>query len=108
MTARAMDSQRCGRGRDLEVGLGGVHRIGGSVMRNPINIDHRHSRAISQEIGEQLHACLRVEPELPAIMRMQVDRLRELEGESPSIVPGLEHGFGNEPRKDDASRGDRS
>jgi hypothetical protein len=77
-------------------------------MRNPISIDHKHSRAISQEIGERLQACLRVEPELPAIMRMQIDRLRELEGQSPSIVPGLEHGVENEPRKNDASRGDRS
>jgi hypothetical protein len=81
-------------------------------MRNPISIDYKHSRAISQEIGERLQACLRVEPELPAIMRMQIDRLRELEGESPSIVPGLEHGFGSEPRdndpRDDASRGERS
>jgi hypothetical protein len=77
-------------------------------MRNPIDIDHKHSRAISQEIGERLQAYLRVEPELPAIFRTQVDQLRELEGQSPSIVPDQEHGFGNEPSKDDAGRADRS
>jgi len=77
-------------------------------MRNPIDIDHKHSRAISQEIGERLQAYLRVEPELPANIRMQVDQLQQLEGQSPSIVPDEEHGLGNEPSKDDASREDRS
>ena len=80
----------------------------GSVMRNPIDIDHKHSRAISQEIGERLQAYLRVEPELPANNRMQVDQLQQLEGQSPSIVPDEEHGLGNEPSKDDVSREDRS
>ena len=77
-------------------------------MRNPIDIDHKHSRAISQEIGDRLQAYLRVEPELPANIRMQVDQLQQLEGQSPSIVPDEEHGLGNEPSKDDASREDRS
>ena len=67
-------------------------------MRNPIDIDHKHSRAISQEIGERLQAYLRVEPELPANIRMQVDQLQQLEGQSPSIVPDEEHG--NEPSKE--------
>ena len=80
----------------------------GSVMCNPIDIDHKHSRAISREIGERLQAYLRVEPELPAIFRTQVDQLRESEGQSPSIVPDHEHGFGNEPSKDDGGRADRS
>jgi len=68
-------------------------------MRNPIDIDHKHSRAISQEIGERLQAYLRVEPELPANIRMRVDQLQQLEGQTPSIVPDEEHGLGNEPSK---------
>jgi hypothetical protein len=77
-------------------------------MRNPIDIDHNHSRAICREIGERLQQSLRAEAELPASMRKQVHRLQELEGQSPSIVPDMEHGFGNEPRRGmnrrDASR----
>jgi hypothetical protein len=68
-------------------------------MRNPIDIGHTQSRAICREIGERLQQHLRIEVELPANMKEQVHRLQELEGESPSIVPDVEHGFGNEPRK---------
>ena len=68
-------------------------------MRNPIDIDHTHSRAICREIGERLQQYLRVEAELPASMREQIHQLRELEGQSPSIVPDMEHEFGNEPRR---------
>jgi hypothetical protein len=46
-------------------------------MRNPIDIDHAHSRAIRQEIGERLQQYLRAEPELPKSIRRQVDRLGE-------------------------------
>ena len=48
-------------------------------MRNRIDIDHTHSRAIVQEIGERLRGFLKVEPELPGSLRTQIDRLRELE-----------------------------
>ena len=46
-------------------------------MRNPIDIDHAHSRAIRQEIGERLQQYLRAEPELPASIGRKVDRLGE-------------------------------
>ena len=59
-------------------------------MRNNVDIDHAHSRAITREIGERLHASLRQKPELPASLKMQIDRLCELEDQSPSIVPGFE------------------
>ena len=72
-------------------------------MHNPIDIDPVHSWAICREIGERLRQHLRPELELPSNMRKQVERLREPEGQSPSIVPDME----NEPSKD-ASRGDRS
>jgi hypothetical protein len=60
-------------------------------MQNHIDIDYVHSRAIVREIGEKLRASLEPEPELPANVRMQIDRLRELEEQSPSIVPDAEH-----------------
>jgi hypothetical protein len=62
----------------------------GFVMRNGIDIDPKHSRAIVQEIGERLHAFLKEEPELPERLRTQIDRLRELEEQPPSIIPAAE------------------
>jgi hypothetical protein len=59
----------------------------GFVMHN---IDPKHSRAIVQEIGERLRAVLKEEPECPGSLRTQIDRLRELEEQSPSIVPAAE------------------
>ena len=56
-------------------------------MRNRIDIDSKHSRAIVQEIGERLRAFLQEEPELPESLRTQINRLRELEEQSPSIIP---------------------
>ena len=62
----------------------------GFVMRNRIDIDPKHSRAIVQEIGERLRAFLKEDPELPGSLRTQLDRLRELEEQSPSIIPAAE------------------
>ena len=62
----------------------------GFVMRNRIDIDPKHSRAIVQEIGERLRAFLKEDPELPGSLRTQIDRLRELEEQSPSIIPAAE------------------
>ena len=62
----------------------------GFVMRNRIDMDPKHSRAIVQEIGERLRAFLKEEPELPGSLRTQIDRLRELEEQSPSIIPAAE------------------
>src|SRR6516162_2220775 len=62
--------------RSNGTGLGSPEQRG-SVMRNPIDVDHAHSRAIRQEIGERLQQYLRAEPELPASIRRQVDRLGE-------------------------------
>ena len=49
-------------------------------------IDSKHSRAIVQEIGERLRAFLHEEPELPGSLGAQINRLRELEEQSPSII----------------------
>jgi len=50
-------------------------------MRNSIDIDYSHSRAIVQEIGERLRSSLEIDRELPASLRLQIDRLRQSEGE---------------------------
>jgi hypothetical protein len=62
----------------------------GFTMRDCIDIDPKHSRAIVQEIGEKLRALLKEEPELPGSLRTQLERLRELEEQSPSIIPSAE------------------
>ena len=59
-------------------------------MRNRVDIDHTHSRAIVKEIGARLREFLKEEPELPGNFRTQIDRLRRLEEQSPSIVPNAE------------------
>jgi hypothetical protein len=59
-------------------------------MRNRIDIDPKHSRAIVQEVGERLRAFLQEVPEPPERLRTQIDRLRELEEQSPSIIPAAE------------------
>ena len=59
-------------------------------MRNRIDIDPKHSRAIVQEIGERLRAFLKEEPELSGSLRAQLGRLRELEEPSPPIIPAAE------------------
>jgi hypothetical protein len=53
-------------------------------MRKHIDIDYKHSRAIVQKIGERLRTSLKPEPEVPARLRKQIDRLREMEERSPS------------------------
>ncbi len=57
-----------------------------------IRIDHTHSRAICDEIGERLREALRGQSvELPPRLQLLVDRLAELDGEAaPSIVPCFE------------------
>jgi hypothetical protein len=59
-------------------------------MHNRIDLDPKHSRAIVQEVGERLRAVLKEEPECPGSLRTQIDRFRELEEQSPSIVPAAE------------------
>jgi hypothetical protein len=81
-------SGRAARGVGANAGVFLPER--GVVMRNRIDIDPKHSRAIVQEVGERLRAFLKEEPELPGSLRTQIDRLRELEEQSPSIIPAAE------------------
>jgi hypothetical protein len=57
-----------------------------------IRIDHTHSRAICDEIGERLRQALRQESVgLPPRLQLLVDRLAELDGAAaPSIVPSFD------------------
>jgi hypothetical protein len=48
-------------------------------MRNLVDIDSRHSRAIVKEIGERLRASLKEDRELPANLQKQIERLQQSE-----------------------------
>jgi len=58
-------------------------------MQNRIvRIDKIHSRAICNEVAERLRVTLsKDQSEIPANLINQLDRLREMEENSPSIVP---------------------
>jgi hypothetical protein len=66
-------------------------------MPRRVDIDPKHSRAIAKEIGERLRGELQPEPEQPESLKAQIEGLRELDGRSPSIVPGAEDG--KKPRR---------
>jgi hypothetical protein len=51
-------------------------------MRNPIMIHHSHTRAIIREIGERLRTRCKQDRELPASLKLQIDRLSEPDGRS--------------------------
>ena len=48
-------------------------------MRNSVDIDSRHSRAIVKKISEQLRELLEEDRELPANFKKQIERLRRSE-----------------------------
>jgi hypothetical protein len=58
-------------------------------MQNRIvRIDKIHSREICNEVAERLRITLsKDQSEIPANLINQLDRLREIEENSPSIVP---------------------
>lgn len=72
-------------------------------MRNRIDVDHAHSRAIVREIGERLRGFLTKEAQLPTSIGTRMALLREADGESPWI-PTAEEDLENEAdRKDQRS-----
>jgi len=73
-------------------------------MRNSIDIDYLHSRAIVREIGEALRASLEIDRELPASLRTQIDRLRQSEGEPQQNIAGSTR----TPPPTDVKPGDRA
>jgi hypothetical protein len=48
-------------------------------MRNSVDIDSRHNRAIVKKIGERLRELLEEDRELPANFKKQIERLRRSE-----------------------------
>ena len=54
-------------------------------MRNLVDIDSRHSRAIVKKIGERLRESLEEDRELPVNLRKQIERLRQSESEAQAI-----------------------
>jgi hypothetical protein len=76
-------------------------------MQNRVDIDEKTSRAIIREIGERLRAVVGQDPDVPASLRKQINRLRELISQPPQIVPTVEHGFEYKPHEH-VSLGDQS
>ena len=66
----------------------GFLRRENAVMRNSIDIDHSHSRAIVRAIGKALRASLEIDRELPESLSTQIDRLRQSEGEPQQNIAG--------------------
>jgi hypothetical protein len=56
-------------------------------MRNRVDIDSSHSRAIVGVIGKILQSSLKEDRELPVTFRMQIERLRQLEGDAQANDP---------------------
>jgi hypothetical protein len=57
-----------------------------------VHLDHIHSEAVWQGIGERLRDALnRESPDMPQHLRALIARLPELDGETaPSLVPEME------------------
>jgi len=85
--ASFVDSNR-GDYSDRDDALAVSRRVGWkALMRKPVDIDGNTSRAIVREIGETLRASFKEDQELPANVRMQLERLRQSEGEAqPNTV----------------------
>jgi hypothetical protein len=60
------------------------------MMKQVDRIDPIHSRAICAEIAERLRISLsKDQSPLPTLLRQRLDQLREMEEQSPSIVPSM-------------------
>jgi len=73
-----------GKAIDLWVSrlIGVLQRSGrDTVMRNSVDMDSAHSRAIIRAIGERLREWFKEDRELPASFKTQVERLRQVEDE---------------------------
>jgi hypothetical protein len=77
-------------------------------MHGDPNNDDRHSRAIAQEIGQRLQVYLRMDTELPSIIKTRLARLRDVDEQSPSIVPEPEPEVESEGTKAGASGSNQS
>ena len=58
---------------------------------NAFHLDHIHSEAVRQGIGERLRETVVAAPDMSPRLRAAIARLPELDRENaPSIVPGME------------------
>ncbi|CAN5381081.1 hypothetical protein BH10PSE10_BH10PSE10_26400 [soil metagenome] len=58
---------------------------------NTLLLDHIHSEAVWQSIGERLRETMRDQPEMTPRLRAVIARLPELDREqTPSIVPDMD------------------
>jgi len=71
-------------------------------MRDRIDIDHTHSSAIYQEIGERLQAILGDQPSPTPALNRKIEMLSRRDGQSPPIAP-----LGNEAKSQDRPTGKR-
>jgi hypothetical protein len=58
-------------------------------MREPLDIDHTHSQAISQEIGERLEGLLGKQPATTVDLAKKIERLDESERQLPPPTAGM-------------------
>jgi hypothetical protein len=58
-------------------------------MRDRTDIDRTHSLAISQEIGERLQAFLGGQPAPAPGLSKKIERICELEQQSPAMLPSV-------------------
>jgi hypothetical protein len=72
------------RGLVGELTLASVFSLGRDAMRNSVDIDSGHSRAIVKKIGERLRESFKKDRELPVSFQKQIERLRQSESEARS------------------------
>jgi len=86
--------ESCLHKRELQFNAGRFSAAGWITMLNHnVEINHIHSGAICNEIGERLHiAFIRPESnELPLVMQKQLHRLRALDDDCSSEPLRVEH-----------------
>jgi hypothetical protein len=57
------------------------------MQNDPAQIDPIHTRAILMEVGERLRLILADQPEPSSSLQRLIDRLPELDQDSPPIAP---------------------
>jgi len=72
------------RSRTIAKGDGLLHFGWKAIMRKPVDIDSKHSRAIVREIGNGLRESVKEDKDVPASFKSQIERLRESEAEPQS------------------------
>jgi hypothetical protein len=60
--------------------------VGGGSMRNPIDMDRKHSLAIVREIGKQLRSTSKEGQVLPPALRVQLERLEQSQDAQRPVV----------------------